>query len=227
MKRNIYAVFAVAGLILAGCSSTSVSGSSFSLSDDDPGFMENYSIFKPVPVAESGIRAWRYMNPRFANHEYKAAIVSSAKIYDPKFACQIPYATIDGGEKFIMEQTRQALINNKFALASRSGEAVLDLDMSVTGAFMDAKSGKLQNIVPVSTAITYAASESIAVARDKKAVLFVGGKAIDTQSGLLVVGSFVAVPANNFVNKTDTAADFESALAPWLKLSLENFIINK
>lgn len=229
MKKILCALLSVAGFALVGCSSTSTPSStaSYTASDDDPGFMENYGIFKPVTVSESGMRAWRYINPKFANHEYTAAIISSVKIYDPKFACQIPYATISSGEKMITAQTTQALAKHNLALATKPGIATLSLNMNVTGAMVYKATGKLKNFVPLSTAITYAASEAVAAPSDYSAVVIVGGKATDTKSGLLVVGSYVAVPAANFVNKTASAAAFESALAPAVQLSLDNFVENK
>lgn len=229
MKRIFFALLSVTGFALVGCSSTATptQAATYVASDDDPGFMENYNIFKPVAISESGMHAWRYINPKFANHEYTAAILSSVKIYDPKFACQIPYATINGGQKMITAQATEALVKHKFALTTKPGTATLSLDMNVTGAMVYKSNGKLKNFVPLSTAITYAASEAIAAPSDYTAVVIVGGKATDTKSGLLVVGSYVAVPASNFVNKTATAAAFESALAPAVKLSLDNFVENK
>jgi hypothetical protein len=55
-------------------------------------------------------------------------------------------------------------------------------------------------------------------------VLEIGGRAIDTQSGLLVGASFVSVPAVRFKEISGNVAEFESALTPWISQALRNFV---
>jgi hypothetical protein len=225
MKKYVQTLLVLSSsLIVSACASNNLSTTAQS---DDPGFLDNYSILQPV-AAESGIKAWRYVNPQFGNHEYNAVQIKPAVIYNDPTSAIITSNVLDETKNGIVRITTSDLVQRKFALASKAGEHVVYVDMIVTGALVNPNTWSLRRLIPAPTAIAMASGEITRIPGDDSLiVLEIGGKALDTNSGLLVGASFVSVPASKFVGKVSTAKDFESALTPWIKLSIANLANNK
>jgi len=220
MNRLLLAISVSVGMLITGCAF--MPSSSPTEHEENPGFLENYSILRPVP-SESGIKAWRYINPQFTHHEYTSVIVQKVTIYENSGQNEISQSTIDNSKKFVSDFTKQHLQEHQFKIVSDTGPKVASVEMIVSGAEIEPKTWRLRKIIPVSDALAIAKG-SKAKEDDSAIVLEIGTKAIDAQSGLLVGASFVSVPAEAFIDKSGNHNAFQDALKPWISLSLDNFV---
>ena len=217
----------VTSIFIVSCAFMSSSNSSSTPNDDSPGFLESYSLLKPYP-SESGVKAWRYINPKFASHQYKAVIVRPAVIVSNPEEDSISPDVIANGQKYLQEYTKNFIQRNGYSVTSSSGASVSALDIVVAGAEVDPITWKLRRL----TTVTYVMGRvkgkvSSLEGDDSLLVLEIGGRAIDTQSGLLVGASFISVPAVMFKDQSNSISEFQNALKPWINQALINFVESK
>lgn len=209
-------------IMLASCAFMS-SGNQAASSDDSPGFLESYNLLKPYP-SESGIRAWRYINPKFAFYKYKSIIVRPAVIVSNPEDNSISPEVIANGQKYLQDYTKTFIQQKGYAVVSNSGSSVAALDIIVAGAELDPVTWKLRKLTSVTSVMGRITGRIPIESGDNSLLaLEIGGRAIDTQSGLFVGASFITVPAVKFKDKANSVAEFESALTPWINQALKNF----
>lgn len=222
MPKKCAVLVLATSILLASCafmSSTSKAPSD----DESPGFLESYNLLKPYP-SESGVKAWRYINPKFASHQYKSVIVRPAVIVSNPDENSISPEVIANGQKYLQDYTKAFIKQNGYTVVSNSGSSISALDIIVAGAEVDPVTWKLRKLTSVTSVMGRITGRiPIESGDDSLLVLEIGGRAIDTQSGLLVGASFVSVPAVKFKDKADSVAEFESALTPWISQALKNF----
>lgn len=217
------AAFLLASLFLfVGCAFISPS-SQLPSDDESPGFLESYNLLKPYP-SESGIRAWRYINPKFAFYKYKSIIVRPAVIVSNPEDNSISPEVIANGQKYLQDYTKTFIQQKGYAVVNNSGSSVAALDIIVAGAELDPVTWKLRKLTSVTSVMGRITGRIPIESGDNSLLaLEIGGRAIDTQSGLFVGASFITVPAVKFKDKANSVAEFESALTPWINQALKNF----
>lgn len=224
MKKIANILLLSTSVILASCALMGGNPASLSSDSDSPGFLESYNLLRPYH-SESGVKAWRYINPKFANHNYKAVIVRPAVIVSNPDENSISPEVIANGQKYLQDYTKNFVKQNGYAVVNNSGSSVSALDIIVAGAEVDPVTWKLRKLTSVTSVMGRVTGRiPIESGDDSLLVLEIGGRAIDTQSGLLVGASFVSVPAVKFKDKAGTVGEFESALTPWISQALRNFV---
>lgn len=182
-----------------------------------PGFLPNYSQLKPVTSPE-GTQIYSYIDPTVKRSNYTAAIIESVSLYQT--------ATTDGVSREKIEDARigiangiKEIISKKINVTNNSGPGVIKISVAITGATLEGDGFKPRNLIPISAAIKLA---SMATNLDnKKPVLMVEIKMVDSQTGRLIKETVTTIRGENFRVSANTAEEFQKLAIKWVHEALK------
>jgi len=182
-----------------------------------PGFLPNYSLLKPVPSPE-GTQIYTYKAPDAKRSDYHATIIQPVSLYQTAVESGVTAEQIEKARKNI-DAGITKIVSKKIAITNKPGAGVARVYTSITGAILEPDSLKPWNIIPISAAIKLA---SMATDLDnKKPVLVVEIKIVDSRSGKLLREIVTVIHGENFRMSVHTADEFEKLAVQWVDQALK------
>lgn len=211
LSQSILALGCVATLALAGCASSSPSMPKAS------GFLPDYSLLKPVANPPAGTQIYTYTNPAVQQGEYTAVMVAPVILYQTATENGVNNAEIENARLNIQNGVKQ-MVSQKLPVVNQAGPGVAKLTVAITGAQLQGSGFEPWNLIPISAAIKLT---TMATGTDnKKPVLVVELKFVDSNSGQLLREIVSTISGDNFRNQANTAQEFQQLAQTWVQQAL-------
>lgn len=211
MTKQLLAGFAVsAGLLLAGCSSSTTQPEQYS------GFLPDYSILKPATSA-SGAPVMRWVKPGLDLNTYSSVYVEKPQFYPkPKPSEQVSQKSLNDIADYL-QQAMQRELAGRLRIVSQPDADTLVLRSAITAVDTSAKGLQFYEVIPIALAV--AAATAAAGTRDEDTTIFVEMQALDGETSKPVAEVVRKGTGLRLENDTTqlTLKDLQPVLDVWAK----------
>lgn len=212
IAQSLIAAGFIATLALSGCASSSPAMPKAS------GFLPDYSLLKPVANPPAGTQIYTYSNPAVQRGEYTAVMVAPVVLYQTATENGVNNTQIENARLNIQNGVKQ-IVSQKLPVVNQAGPGVATLTVAITGAQLKGSGFEPWNIIPISAAIKLT---TMATGTDnKKPVLIVELKFVDSTSGTLLREVVSTISGDNFRNQANTAQEFQQLAQTWVQQALD------
>lgn len=216
MKKFLNLGLVAAGVISAGCSSTSVKTVPQSTSPEF--FSGNSKLLKEVPGDSDDMQIYRYVSSELNKNNYHAVIIDPVIIYQNQGESVVSNEVINQ-TKAILTTHLQKSIAQKFRVTETPGSGVARLSVAIAGADIQGDGFKFRYLIPVSAVINLTAYA--AGYEPKHAALEIASKITDSRSERLLGASVTTIRGEVFRDKSDLAVEFETLAIEWVDNSVK------
>lgn len=211
MSKQFFASVAVsAGLLLAGCSSSTTQPDQYS------GFLPDYSVLKPATSA-SGAPVMRWVQPGLDLNKYSSVYVEKPQFYPkPKPSDQVSQKALKDISDYLQKAMERELAG-RMRIVNQPDSDTLVLRSAITAVDTSAKGLQFYEVIPIALAV--AAATAAAGTRDEDTTIFVEMQALDGATSKPVAEVVRKGTGLRLENDTTqlTVKDLEPVLNTWAK----------
>ncbi len=208
--RPLRAAFALAGLLLAGCTSALTEQSQYS------GFLHDYHGLQQA-ITPSGQPVLRWVEPGFDPAAYSTVVFDQLQLYPaPKPDERVDLQTLEALQRYTSSIVRQVLQQRYRLLSSQAGvatgERTLILRAAITGVSASNQGMRWYEVLPVGAVL--GAASRVTGLRDQNSELYIESDFVDAATGQPVVKVVRKVFGESLDNARQpiTADDFKAAI---------------
>ncbi|SDO57892.1 Protein of unknown function [Pseudomonas arsenicoxydans] len=210
LSRNLLVGAAVAGLLLAGCTSKVTDQAQYS------GYLSNYDNLQEV-TTPSGGTAMRWVSPSWNPNAYDTVAFERLELYPaPKPNERVNQQTLDDIRNYMSNRVK-ATLGQKYRMvhhtsAAPKGSKTLILHAAITGVSASNEGMKWYEVVPVAAVV--GATQAATGHRDQDTELYIEAELVDAKDNQTVVRVVRKVFGKQLSNETQkiTAQDFKAAI---------------
>ncbi|TPG75705.1 DUF3313 domain-containing protein [Pseudomonas arsenicoxydans] len=209
-SRNLLIGAALAGLLLAGCTSKVTEATQYS------GFLPSYNDLKEVQTPSGGT-AMRWVSPTWNPNAYDTVAFRTLEFYPaPKPNERVNQQTLADLQSFMTSRAK-AVLGQKYRIVSNVSEARRDskpliLRAAITGVSASNEGMKWYEVVPVAAVV--GATQAATGHRDQDTNLFIEAELIDAKTNEPVVKVVRKIFGSQLSNESQqiTTKDFKDAI---------------
>jgi hypothetical protein len=191
------------------------------LEQDKPqsGFIADYNLLTPVKGPD-GAKIYRYTKLDFDPLAYDSVIIDPVIINQGVADDKITPKVVTHTAQALEASMRDRIGASKLKIVREPGPGVLRVSVSISGAELDTEGFKPRNILPISAAIKLV---SLAAGKDeKKPVLLVESKIIDSKSEVLMRAGMITIGGESFRNQANTSQEFQALAKKIVDIAINN-----
>lgn len=182
------AVFCVS--LLSGCASNAVT------QEEHSGFLSEAEYQEVTEIElEDGDTVYRWVNPKFNQHNYPALMVDQVVFYpEPTLSESVTQEDLDQIANYLT-QTLKTQLGKTLTITDQAGPGVAQLTSAITGVEIKNEGMKAYEVIPI--AAIFAAAQVATDSRDKVTEVYLESKLQDAVTGEALVIAFRKVRGSN------------------------------